>query len=763
MNRLGKIIPLVTTALSLGQIGNALAQDPNRNAAADTPLDGASDIIVTAQRRSEKLRDVPISITALSGEALAKAGVTSTLELGKITPGVVLPLYGAYVLPSIRGISSNGSGAGDSTNVAVYVDGVYQANQSAQLADLPDVQSIEILKGPQGSLYGQNAAGGAIIVNTVAPSFAWKGKVTAAYGNFDDKNLSGYVTGPIASTLAFALSAAYRDRRGINRDLLRGGHDNGLRAHQFRGKLLWQPSDAVSLTLAAYHTARGDTGIYASAPLNGNALGNAIATTPCPVGLGCAAIPIARGHHEYAMNIQPDSTVKTNGISLLGDFKLNGLGTITTVTSYHDANVTNLNDVDGTAVNGVDFFLELPERDYIQELNFISEKMGGFSFTAGVFFLDKREEYTPAFSRVLPSNSFGFFDTYYPANPAAVAVFAKDAKYEKRSYAAYLEATYDLTDQLTLTAAGRYAYEKVRVFNSVLPGSWQMGDPQVNPQADPRGSFSFKKFTPRLVLRYKPDDNNTFYASYSKGFKSGYVNPLNVNACAPSPACIDAPTKPEVVDAYEIGYKGRVSESLNVSFAAFHYLYKDIQVYVYQPGPPPVDLYENAASGKIDGLEVEGTFRPVPELTFAFGGSYLHARYQSYKNATVYIPNGFGNTLTFRDVSGNELMRTPKFSGNISANYTHATTAGDIGFYAGGNYSSGIYYDPLNRVHQKAYALLDAELSFSPANIRGLRLSIYGKNLTDHDYLQSVLQSQLADQGSYADPRTYGIRAEFGF
>ena len=189
----------------------------------------SGDIVVTAQRRSEKLRDVPMSITAVTPEILTRAGIVNITSLNKVTPGLEVPMYFGVVQFAIRGISSTGAGLLDSSNVALYVDGVYQSSEPGQLLDLPDVQQIEVLKGPQGTLYGQNAVGGAINVMTMAPSFTLKGKVSASYGNYNARSFKAYVTGPLSDNLAVSLSGAYQRRDGINHDLIHGGHDYGLK------------------------------------------------------------------------------------------------------------------------------------------------------------------------------------------------------------------------------------------------------------------------------------------------------------------------------------------------------------------------------------------------------------------------------------------------------------------------------------------------------------------------------------------------------
>jgi iron complex outermembrane receptor protein len=753
----------------------AIAADQSPAAANPVPAATGGDIIVTAQRRTERLRDVPLSVTALTAETLSKAGIENTVDLGRVTPGVEMRFYGSFLLPSIRGISSNGSGVGDSSNVAIYVDGVYQAQEQSQLADLPDVQSVQVLKGPQGTLYGQNAAGGAIIIDTLKPSFTWKGKMSASYGNNNDKLFSGYVAGPISSTLAFSLSGAYHDHDGYNRDLLRGGHDSGLHSDLIRGKLLWQPSPSTSFTVSAYKLKRDDSGPYAGEPLNGNSIGRLYATLSCLYGgLACTTLPpFATKPHEFAQNVEPTMQIDGWGVSLLGKIGIGDFGTLNTTTSYHGATIYNVGDVDETPVVTGDFQFRVKEHDFIQELNFISNKFSGFTFTAGGFFMDKIERYAPQVFNARFSFLPGATPAVYPFLPAPFPYGPSDdvAKAHKKSYAAYAEVNYDITDRLSVTAAGRYAWETQMVYNSSVGPTFQWGDPLPTPQPDPRGQHSFSKFTPRAVLRYKPDGNNMFYASYSQGFKSGYVNNSNINTCSPSPACIDKPVKPEVVDAYEIGYKGRLSSNLNVSLAAFHYLYKNIQVFVYNPTQG--SIYQNAATGKITGAEAEVDFRATPEVTLHGGASYLHARYSSFPDATVYTPNpcilstgatGYcGNSEGSANVKGNELMRTPEWTANASFNWDHRMGAGELGFYVDASYNSGVYLDPLNRVHQKPYVLVDAELSFAPARIPGLRLVLWGKNLTNKAYLQSVLESQLADEASYGDPRTYGVRAEFSF
>ncbi|TVV76258.1 TonB-dependent receptor [Sphingomonas solaris] len=726
------------------------AAEPAATVVAPAPATGvatvdSSEIVVTAQRRSERLRDVPISITAIPQATLVAAGINSTVDIQRVTPGVQLPFYGGFLQPAIRGISSAGAGLGDSSNVAVYVDGIYQPSQSGQLIDLPDVQQIEILKGPQGTLYGQNAAGGAIIVNTVTPSFNLTGRGSVSYGNYDDKSVRGYITGPLVDDkVAISVAGAFRDRDGYNRDLLRGGHDGGLNSKLLRARLLVKPTETLSFTVGGYYSRRRDNGIYAGQPLGpGQPLGYALADA------SGVSIPRTTKPHQFALSDEPLTRITTYGANLLGKLDLD-IGTISTVTAFSKVDVKDIADADYTAVNlGTVSDLTIKNKNFVQEVNFTSRKLGRATVSFGVFYLALKERYDP--------NTFdGYSTTAITAFPTVATPAYSLAQYgfnRKRSYAGYVELGYDLTDTLNLTVGGRYSYETQQTANNhpALFG------PNRTLLADPRGKVAFKRFTPRATLRYEIDQDQNVYASYSQGFKSGYVNAGD----SPIPP-LTKPVQPEKVFAYEVGYKGRPTRAVAINVAAFYYDYKDLQVYTYAP---PVEFYQNAASARIRGIDGDITFTITPDLTLSAGAAYLDAKYRKFESAVAYRPNafGFGYDVTAADASGNRLPRAPKFSGNAAINYGVDTNAGRIAAFVNGTYNSGISYDAAGTVRQRRYALLDAELSFAPESIKGLRLVAWGKNLTNRDYLSSVLESQFVLGGSYNDPRTYGVRAEFAF
>jgi iron complex outermembrane receptor protein len=211
------------------------------------------EVVVTAQRRSERLQDVPLSISAQSGADLTNAGIVNTQDLTNVVPGLKIDRVGAFTTPAIRGISTQIAQPGADANVAVYLDGVYLPNQATNTFDLPDIDKIEVSKGPQGTLFGRNATGGAIQIYTLSPSFTSSGRVQVGYGSFNDKNIDGFLTGPIIdSLLAGSISAYFDKNTGYLKNIIDDKDAGGLESENVRGKLLFTPMPGASFTLTGF-------------------------------------------------------------------------------------------------------------------------------------------------------------------------------------------------------------------------------------------------------------------------------------------------------------------------------------------------------------------------------------------------------------------------------------------------------------------------------------------------------------------------------
>jgi iron complex outermembrane receptor protein len=741
----------------------AYGQDTPAPAAADAPAAApaatadSGDIIVTAQRRSERLRDVPISVTALNEQKLSQAGITNITDLNRVTPGLDIPIYFGFVQFAIRGISSTTAGLGDSSNVALYLDGVYQTTMPGQLLDMPDVEQVEVLKGPQGTLYGQNAVGGAINVRTLTPSFTTKGKVAVSYGSYNDRAIRGYITGPLSDTIAVSFSASYRRRHGYLKDIVHGGHDYGLNAKLVRGKIMFKPNENVSLTLGGYYSDQKDSSGFATSPIGGNSAGYRWADF---YGLN---IPRPRNARQFAMSIDPWGRFKNWGVSLLGQFNT-GIGSISTTTAYYGMKEHSWQDPDMSVVNLGYSDFHLKSKVFIQEVNFVSKPIGPVTLAGGLFFMHKMEGYLPyqLFNITWPG-VFGVDPNDPPPAPTTTGRgdyfygVGGPSKMKKNSYAGYLEANVKATDNLTLTLAGRYSYERHNYWDSVDVGFGSALPPLLH---HPKAPVSFKNFSPRAVVRYRFDNGNNVYASFTKGFKSGFL---------PQTSFTQPKVNPEKITAYEVGFKGRVLPGLSLNLAAFHYDYKNIQVFLYQPGG--ASLYQNAASARVNGGEFEASWNVGGGLSFSAGATFLDAKYKKFPRAASLQPTtdpitgepiGGNDTIEY-NANGKRLVRAPKVSGNFTINYETQLDPGKITAYLSAHYNSGYKYDPAGTLKQPKYATLDSEISFSPNALPGARFVIWGRNLTDKTYFGGFFSSVNGFGGLLSPPRTVGGRIEYAF
>lgn len=713
-------------------------------ASASAQTSGNPDIIVTAQRRSERLIDVPMAVTALTSETLEKSGVANTSDLAKVTPGLTMNFYGSNLQPSLRGVSATGGNTGDNPSIAMYLDGVYQAQQISALFDLPDVEQVEVLKGPQGTLYGQNATGGAITITTRAPSFTPTGKLSASYGNYDNVQLRGFVSGPIVEDkLAVSLAGSYQTRDGFRTNISTGTRDRGLDSRLVRGKLLFQPDDRLKFTFTGYYADRDDSTVYAFVPLNDNSLGYLLrpdaprATNPSKQFVG-----------------YPDPFVNSKlwGLSARTEYELDA-GTFNWISAFAQSKVTANEDLDASPVNIAQYkYGSLYDRTILHEINFASRTLGAVSFLVGGLYLNTESTFDRGTYVQYPN----FDDPNFATNltltgaplPTPFTAFPSYGQVKKRILAAYAEVTLNLTDQFVVTAGGRYTHERQTAKTDVgfLPA----------PIPSPLNPQTWNKFTPRVTARYEITSDSNVYATYAKGFKGGLIN-------TGSGFLLNNVVDPEVITSYEMGYKGHLFHGLTATLDAFWYDYKNLQVVAY--GANNLYVTQNAASTRGKGVELDLRWAVTPEFTLSGGAAYVDAKYRSFRDAQTFVPNAFGagNVPALADLSGRRLLRAPKWTTNVTANYEKQLSAGTIGAFATLYYNSGQYIETSSRIYQDHYATVDAELSFAPTALNGLRFVLWGKNLTDKAYLSGALVTDFADAVAYAEPRTYGGRVEFQF
>lgn len=688
--------------------------------------DGAGDIIVTAQRRSERLADVPISITALSGDALDAAGIRTSEDLSSAVPGLNFATNGAFAQPTVRGIGTTVSSSGSDANVAIYVDGVYQPSQIGNFSDLVDLEQIEVLKGPQGTLFGRNATGGAIRVTTKAPSFEPTASLSASYGRFDDVRLTAYGSTGLSENLAASLTFFYADDAGYVRNIATGDRVSDLNSLSLRGKLLFEPSDAVRITLAGGHSERRTGAAFALGVLDGNST-----SVNLP-----GSIP-AGGPREVSLTFDPVIDVKSNHGSLTAEFDL-GFASLSSITSYQKTSSDLVTDVDRTNLALVRADLPGTQETYSQELNLVSPDGDRLKWFLGLFYYNDDATIATIINRSPIFNS---------------------PRLKTEAVAPFGEVNLSFGD-ITLIGGLRYNYE--RKDYSLTRG----------PLIETRRK-TFENVTPRLGVRFAVTPASNIYATWSRGFKSGLFDGILSNG-----ALVVNAVNPEKVSAFEAGYKyGRGRTSLSV--AAFHYDYSNIQFQAFNPNAGGLTQVFNAAAAEIYGGEVEFATELLPDFNIRASAAYTHSRYKNFPTATIFCPRGaptYGNaTIPLGSLNpctgeinsdgavGNELIRTPEFTTSLSANYRAELEGGSAVEINGSAFYSGrFFWDPGNRLKEASYVILNSEIAYVFPDGH-FRIGLWGRNLANELYALYKPESAAGDSVAYARPRSFGVSAKLDF
>ncbi|MEN3977147.1 TonB-dependent receptor [Emcibacter sp. SYSU 3D8] len=730
----------------------AWAQD----APAPAPAAGVDQVTVTAQRRAERQEEVPISITVQTGEQLATAGVDNLRDLEQVTPGLTFQAQGNFVQPALRGITTLVTGPGSDNPIALYIDGVYEGTQAGASIDLPDIERIEVSKGPQGTLFGRNATGGAIQIITRSPSFETTGSVSASAGFYGgagasrssyDLGIKGFVSGPlVADKVAASFSFAYRNVDGYSRNIVPGmvpaaagnypsDRMDWLRSYTLRGKLLITPSDRVTILATAYYMQRATDHGSVGLPVDGL---TAASLYPDAV-YGTAP-------WQYAYDApDPLTRLRNYGGSLKIDIDT-GVGNFTSTSAYTLSRYLERVDVDAayspqclaaapSTFACLAFKDQQPNDNFFQDFLFTSEQLGRLTFLVGgnIFISNGK----------IPAWINDFTDGALPGAPQVVypPLLTATTKVKTKAYGIFAQADYEIVDRLTLTAGVRYSYEKKTGFVTFFGAPYfEFADPD------------WDSVTPRVGLRYEIDDRTNIYATFSKGFKSGILPILTVGPAV----------DPEKVTAYEIGFK-TAQANFTFNAAGFYYDYKNLQI---QSFTGTAIIPTNAASARIYGLEFDGTAQVTDGLSLRLGATWMpKADFTDFPNAAGFGPpitaGGLGAIVG--DVSGDRLMRAPKLSAVFSLTYETRAGDGDLSVSPSLHYTSKyLPYDPFGVLVQKGYARFGTEISYRPDG-SNWRFSLWGRNLTNTKSYNSTTISAGAARVSYDEPREIGVTIDYDF
>jgi iron complex outermembrane receptor protein len=449
------------------------------------------EVVVTAQKRSEKLQNVPVSITALSSATLQSADVTDERSLVRITPALRMDQTGIFTQPTIRGVGSGVTGPGASANVATYVDGFYQPSEIGNDFDLSNVSQVEVLKGPQGTLFGRNATGGAVLVTTKDPSFTLQGDATASYRSFNDARGDIYISGPITDNLAANLSVYGRHSDGWKTDIVTGLHDAPNHTFDIRGKLLYKPTDKIKFLLILQHTDIDDPSAPAYNTYGKNSFAN-----------GIPGVVVANGYDNTAMPTPPKNTIEANSIYLKSTIDFDW-ATLTSYTGYRGENDKEVSQLDRSSLDAFTAQWSQTERTFTQEFN-LGGTEGNLNWVLGAFYDHDKSGY-PNFLFITPGD------------PTPVVSDAEAAFDTTNAYAVFGDATYEVIQNLYFTGGIRFSDETQDIDYTNTPTPAESGT----------GSHTWTSVNERAILRYQFAPNTNVYASFSTGFKSGAYNALS--------------------------------------------------------------------------------------------------------------------------------------------------------------------------------------------------------------------------------------------
>lgn len=689
------------------------AQDTDAGTLAETQKSaGLEEIVVTAQRKQEALQDVPIAVTAVSASQLQAKGISSSEQLEAIVPNLALVKTGSAFTPFLRGVGSNAVLATDEPSVATYVDGVYQPSPIANVMVFNNIERIEVLKGPQGTLFGRNATGGVIQVVTAEPQQDLHLKGNIGYGNYETLTASGYATGGLTPAVAADLALYYQNRGdGYGRNLISGAETHKRKDFAARTKWVLAPSDSTKATIALGYS-RIDT------------TGNDFQLTPDASDAWGVPYP---GRFNTINDLPIFYRAKSYSASLRIDQEIGKVNLVST-SSYIDS-WDNYSFDDGRRVYLADFVVEDPVHSWAQEFQ-INGSSDILDWQLGIYLFKLKGSFDALIKGPLAG-----------ANPNDF--FRSLASQDTRSVAAYGQATYNITDQWSATAGIRYTYDKQTTVGKLfVPGA----------TIDvPEQSQSDKVPTWRLALDYQVTPDVLAYLSYNRGVKSG-----GYNISSPGTPGF----RPEKLDAYEFGLKTELFDRhLRFNLAAFYYDYKDLQVLVI--GNLGLATTQNAASARIKGFDVDFEFIPFQNFTISGGLGFLDSKYLDYESPLVYGAGG-QPVLPPPDVSGKRLLNAPKFSGNLTAAYTIPLPSGHINIAATVARKSVSFASVDNRLTFPSYTLVNGKIGWV-SNDERYGVDLWIKNAFDERYYFSRINAVWGDLQSEADPRTYGIRLNFNF
>lgn len=753
-HRTYKPVGLLTLGLLFGTSNTAYAQTSEN---APRILD---EIIVTAQKKEENVQDVPISISAFSGAALEAIGINESDQLGQFVPGLEIATTSGKNSPLI--LFLRGAGLSDFNNnnagpIGIYSDEVYISSPILTSFQFFDTERLEVLKGPQGTLYGRNTTGGAVKFVTSKPTEDFQFTGRASYSSFNTTDLEAAISGPISDKIRGRVAVSKNDSDGFVKNLTNGEKENGNDSLFWRGMLDFDVTDNLFVR-ANIHGASVDSKAskfnhLGSGPGNSNALGYVAPEDPF--------------EGEY----NQDGNIDTDAIGGYLEAKLNFGGMeLTSITAYDEADSFIPEETDASPLNIINIDYGVESKTLSQEVR-LTGNFGNSNWLVGGFYLTETLDQNQSVNLFSDLRAFtgGISDPFGTAAGAPILFARTVNEQDTESFAIFGQTDFAVSDRLTLTLGGRYTDEK-RDFLASAALEDDMGfifPTEGGPVTLPGGEFpvysfpdlslSDNAFSWRAGLDYALDDNVLLYASAARGFKSGGFNGGFLSLDAAESAVQVQPYEPEFLTAYEVGFKSDLLDNrLRFNASVFLNDFKDLQVFtVENTGALPIQVLDNSSNASVVGAEFDVTFYPVENFLMNLSGSFLDSELEDF------VANGG------EDFSGNVIANTPKRSLSGLARYDY-DLGNSGGLYAQGSfaYKSDVFFTTDNNpiASQDSYTLVNARLGYN-SEAQNWGLAVFAKNLGDVAYLTKV--TDLTDFGIYTrtfgSPRSYGVELTFDF
>lgn len=713
------VIALASTVSALILAASpALAQTASNAAAATGDgADTSGDIIVTARRRQESSQNVPLSVAAFNGAALETRSVTTVSDIQGMVPGLHYQERGNLQTElTIRGVGGDARNPGIDSGVGMFVDGAYVPRTSGYNSDLSDIAQVEVLRGPQGTLFGKNTIGGVINIVTKKPTEELSGFAYASYGNYNAIRTQAAISGGLAPGFSAKITVSTWNRDGYIYNQVRKEKLNNEDRLGGRLQLRYNPDDQLDVNLSVDGTRDRRLGVL-------NQIGSAAG----------AAAPYFTGNRFVMDSDQRNSDTRDMWGSTLGiDYKVGNDMTLTSITAYRKIDINVFSDIDQTPL---DLFHSGPFTDntrmFSQEFRLTSPSSSAFRYVLGLYYYDQKVDS----DRTVYQNG--------------ALAFTLDTAANTKSYAGFANFDYDLTSQLTATVGLRYSSDtKDGHFNQVRTG---LNYALLLNRKDNNLSWTGS-------LLYKITSAMSAYGTISRGYKAGGFNLDTAGAVGLQGK--DLNFLPERVTNYEIGLKGRPADWVRFSLAGFimDYSNKQVSQFVNPPvGTVPIVLVTNAGQARIKGIEFDATVTPTAGLSLNGTVSYVDAKYKAFPDAARI--NGVLVSYT-----GNLIERTPKWTASAGIEYRAPIGSGHLVMGANYTYNGEVFLQPDNLVRnfEPGYSLLGGHFGYEGPDGKW-SVGLWGRNLTNENFATFKRQFAGLDQVAYGMPRTYGVEARFKF